>query len=76
MDKEKIFELLIRNHGKFIGVTVGLSFGVLVITIGLIKTLFLSLCIYIGYSIGNKIDRKEDVLAILDKILPPGNFRS
>lgn len=75
MDKEKIRNLLMKNYGKIFGVLIGLLFSVLVIAIGIIKTIFICLCIYGGYFFGKKIDQKEDIIEILDRILPLGKFK-
>jgi uncharacterized membrane protein len=74
IDKEKLMEILNNHRGKIIGMLTGLFFSVFVIWIGIIKTLFIALCIYLGFFIGKKIDDKEDLLIFLDKILPPGKF--
>ncbi|HHY91007.1 MAG TPA: DUF2273 domain-containing protein [Clostridiales bacterium] len=70
MNKEKLFRFLIAHPGKIIGVLIGLLFGILVITLGFFKTIFLCICAYIGYFLGNKADKKEDLWKILDQILP------
>jgi uncharacterized membrane protein len=75
MNREKIFYIILENYGKIIGVFLGLLVSILVISIGMIKTLFISLCIYIGYFIGSKIDNQENILEILDKLLPLGRYK-
>ena len=39
------------------------------------SSLFLMLCIGLGFFIGNKLDKKEDLLEWLDRLLPPGYHR-
>jgi uncharacterized membrane protein len=63
-------EYISRNKGKIIGIILGLVFSILVLTIGFFKSLFIALCVLIGYYIGNKYDKKENFLDFLDKILP------
>ncbi|MCT4621559.1 MAG: DUF2273 domain-containing protein [Marinisporobacter sp.] len=75
MNREKIFYIILENYGKIIGVFLGLLVSILVISIGVIKTLFISLCLYIGYFIGSKVDNKENILEILDKLLPLGKYK-
>lgn len=75
MKKDKILDILLKHHGKIIGMSIGLCFSVLTIWIGIVKTIFMSLCVYIGYFIGSKIDNKENIEEILDKILPLGKFK-
>jgi len=60
------------HKGKIIGILLGLVFGILVLSIGFWQTIFLSICIYIGYAIGGMTDKKEKFMAFLDKILPTG----
>jgi len=51
---------------------VGLGFGLLVLLIGFWRTIFILLCVGIGYYIGSKFDKGENFLEFLDKILPKG----
>ena len=75
MNKEKILDFVIKHYGKLMGVSIGLLFSVLTINIGIIKTVFIFLCVYIGYFIGNKVDNKENIEEVLDRILPLGKFK-
>lgn len=75
MNREKILDFLLKNYGKLIGVTMGLAFSILTISIGIIKTIFIFLCIYGGYFFGDKIDKKESIAEVLDRILPLGKFK-
>lgn len=72
----KLLEELWQHHsGKILGVTLGFAFGILVITFGFFRTLFVVLCVISGYVVGKRIDQKEDIMEILDKLLPPGYNR-
>lgn len=64
----KLIEYIKLNKGKTIGGFIGFSIAVLILIIGFFRTIFIVLCIYIGYFIGNKIDRKESIKELLDKI--------
>lgn len=75
MNRERILDFLIKNYGKLIGVAIGLIFSILTISIGIIKTIFIFLCVYGGYYFGDKIDKKERIEEVLDKILPLGKFK-
>ncbi|TCO79192.1 DUF2273 domain-containing protein [Marinisporobacter balticus] len=75
MNREKIFDIVLNNYGKITGVLLGLIFSVLMIEIGIIKTIFISLCIYIGYFFGSKIDKKENIQEFLDRMLPLGKYK-
>ncbi len=66
-------ELFALHRGKILGCLGGLAFGLLVMTVGLLWTLFLALCVLVGYLVGRRFDEgKEDLIDMLDRILPPG----
>jgi uncharacterized membrane protein len=72
----KLFEDIWQMHsGKIIGVSLGFVIGVLIITLGFFRTIFVLLCVFFGFVVGKRIDDKEDLMDILDKFLPPGYFR-
>lgn len=75
MDRNLLEELWQHHSGKIVGVTVGLVLGLLIITFGFFRTLFILLCVIAGYVVGKRIDEKEDIMDILDKLLPPGYHR-
>ncbi|MEQ8200962.1 MAG: DUF2273 domain-containing protein [Syntrophomonadaceae bacterium] len=59
---EKYFTYIMSEHrGKAIGVTLGLLASILFITFGFWQTLFVVLCIFIGYQLGKKIDQQVDL---------------
>ena len=70
--KEIVLSCFTVHRGKTIGFLCGLTFGILVLTLGFWRGLFLGLAIGIGCWIGSFYDRKENFLAFLDKILPEG----
>ncbi|WP_236614588.1 DUF2273 domain-containing protein [Sporomusa ovata] len=72
----KLLEEIWQQHsGKLLGVVFGFVFGILVLSFGFFRTLFVVLCAVVGYIVGKRIDQKEDILEILDKLLPPGYNR-
>ncbi len=72
----KLLEEIWQHHsGKILGMLFGFMFGILVITFGFFRTLFVVLCVSAGYVVGKRIDQKEDIMEILDKLLPPGYNR-
>ncbi len=75
MDRELLEEIWQHHSGKIVGVAIGFILGVLVITFGFFQTLFVLLCVIAGYVVGKRIDEKEDIMDILDKLLPPGYHR-
>jgi len=73
MWKEQLYNILLKHKGKAIGGLLGFIFAVFVISIGFFRTIFMLLCITGGVYIGNKLDKKEDLRDILNKILPPSS---
>ena len=74
--ERKLFEEIWQQHsGKIIGISIGFTLGVLIISFGFFRTLFIILCVVAGFVIGKRIDEKEDIMDILDKLLPPGYHR-
>jgi uncharacterized membrane protein len=68
--KQVIIDLFNKNRGKCIGVFIGLVIGIFILAIGFFKTLFLVICILLGYYIGKKVDNKESIIEIIERILP------
>lgn len=64
-----------RFSSKTIGAILGLLVGIVIITVGFLKALFIALCTLIGYYVGKFIDNPENLRSFLDKILPPGGYR-
>ncbi len=65
-----------KNYrGRLLCSLVGLFIGVMVLWLGFFQALFLMICITGGFFIGNKLDKKEDLLEWLDRLLPPGYHR-
>ncbi|MFZ5633649.1 MAG: DUF2273 domain-containing protein [Bacillota bacterium] len=60
MDIDQIMEILQKNRGKAAGIALGLVFGWFAITYGILKAVFVSLCIVAGYYIGRQIDSHTD----------------
>lgn len=59
-------------RGRLLGSVFGLFIGAMFLILGVLQTIFLLICISAGFFIGNKIDKKEDLLEWLDRLLPPG----
>ncbi|MDT8901068.1 DUF2273 domain-containing protein [Anaeroselena agilis] len=75
MDRKLIEEIWQHHSGKVVGSTIGFALGVLIIIFGFFQTIFVLLCVTAGYIVGKRIDEKEDIMDILDKLLPPGYHR-
>lgn len=59
-------------RGRLLGSVFGLFIGAMFLILGFLQTIFLLICISAGFFIGNKIDKKDDLLEWLDRLLPPG----
>ena len=59
-------------RGRLLGSVFGLFIGAMFLILGFLQTIFLLICISAGFFIGNKIDKKEDLLEWLDRLMPPG----
>ncbi|HBM74296.1 MAG TPA: hypothetical protein DD429_01900 [Clostridiaceae bacterium] len=70
MLKDYLLDILNKNHGKIIGSILGLALAILMLIIGFFRTLLIALFVLLGYYIGKKIDNKESLIDILDRILP------
>ncbi len=75
MDRRLFEEIWQQHSGKILGVSLGFILGVLIISFGFFRTLFVMLCVIAGFVVGKRIDEKEDIMDILDKLLPPGYHR-
>ena len=76
MDKEKILEFYKSHHGGINGALMGLVLAIFFLVVGFFKTVFIALCVGIGYYIGSKITEDRDYIRnLLDRILPPGTYR-
>lgn len=59
---EKLLIYIMDEHrGKAIGVTLGLLASILFISFGFWQTIFILLCILVGYQVGKKIDEQVDL---------------
>jgi uncharacterized membrane protein len=68
MKGKEIFNDFFRNtQNKIIGAFIGLAIGGLIIAIGLVKALFIVLCMILGYYIGKKKDNHEGILTFFHK---------
>lgn len=65
-----LLEFIKTHRGQAIGIVIGFFIGVLILTIGFFKTLFLAICVGIGAFFGTKNKLRSKLLEILDKILP------
>ena len=71
MWQELLKKLLETSRWRIVGASVGLFVGILFILLGFFRAVFLLFCIGLGFYIGNKIDEGEDLVDLLDNLLPP-----
>lgn len=69
MIKEKLFVIFKQNSGKIIGSLIGLILAIFILVIGFFKTLFIVLLTIAGYFVGDKVERKENLLELVKKKL-------
>ncbi|MCH4158120.1 MAG: DUF2273 domain-containing protein [Acidaminococcaceae bacterium] len=75
MFKDIIHDIWENYRGRFLCTVTGLLIGALFLLIGFWRTLFMLIFVLGGFFIGYKIDRKEDLMEWLDRLLPPGYHR-
>lgn len=68
MDIGFIKELWDNHRGKILGISLGLVFGWFTIVYGIIKAVFVSFCIAVGFYVGKKIDENTDWRLFWNKI--------
>lgn len=69
-----IWEILWEHKGKLLGILAGFLFGLIYLFVGFWNTLVMLVFIGTGFYIGKKLDNREDLRDILDRILP-GKFK-
>lgn len=70
-----LIQFINSNRKRFFGALFGFLIGILILTIGFFKTLFIVLTTLIGYLWGSKSFTKMDLVNFLEKILPPGKIK-
>lgn len=75
MLKDILNDIWANYRGRFLCTLTGLIIASLFLMLGFWPTLFLLLFVGIGFVIGYKIDKKEDLVEWLDRLLPPGYHR-
>ncbi len=73
---EQLIVFYKSHYGEINGALGGFIFALFTLIAGFFQTLFIALCVLIGYYIGKKISHDKDYLRnLLDRILPPGTYR-
>ena len=65
----KLWEILVSHFGKIFGTIIGLLLGWIIIRYGVIRGIFVSLCVILGFYLGDRYDSKGDVSDIVDRFL-------
>ena len=53
MERDGLIAFIKSHKGKIIGISIGLFFGILVLTVGFWRSLFLALCVAVGFGVGS-----------------------
>ncbi|MDP4092054.1 MAG: DUF2273 domain-containing protein [Bacillota bacterium] len=76
MNKEGFLKFYNSHRGGINGALVGLVIAVAFLLLGFFRTLFIAICVGIGYYIGKRIYEDKDYIKnLLDRVLPPGTYR-
>lgn len=62
-------------RGRIAGTLFGLLFGIVFLIVGFWRTLFFIFLVLMGYYFGHKIDKREDLVSIVFRILPEKFFK-
>ena len=72
----KLYKFYRKYHYCINGALIGLATGLMLVFLGILKTIVILLCLYGGYFIGKKLTQDRDFIKrILDRILPPGSYK-
>ncbi|NLX71283.1 MAG: DUF2273 domain-containing protein [Clostridiales bacterium] len=72
MERDGLIAFIKSHKGKIIGISIGLFFGILVLTVGFWRSLFLALCVAVGFGVGSLYDKDSKFRVFLERILPTG----
>ena len=75
MFSEIMKEICSNFRGRCVCTLFGAFTGFLFLWLGILKALFFLFCVGVGFFIGNKLDKNEDLMEWLDRMLPAGYHR-
>ncbi len=76
MKYEELFDFYKKYRGELTGSFIGFFVAILFLIIGFLKTIFIAICISLGYYVGKRLSSDKDCIKnFLDRILPPGTYR-
>jgi len=61
-------ELWNDHRGKTVGVIAGVFFGLIYLLVGFWDALIFAFIVTVGYYIGNKVDKKEQMMSLQDML--------
>lgn len=62
---------LVLYKGRIFGVIFGGMIGLVTAKYGFKAGLFFTICVFVGYFIGKRVDHKDSFRDIVERILPP-----
>lgn len=71
MDVREVLNVLSAYKGRILGVFFGALIGLVTAKYGFWPGAFLALCLFVGYFVGKRFDRKDSLRDIIERILPP-----
>ena len=72
MEQKRWESIIIENKGKCIGSLLGLIIALAVLFLGLWRTLFIAICVSIGYYFGNRRENRLRFYQFLMDLMPEG----
>lgn len=69
MDNHLLREWILMHRGKILGTLAGLIISLSVIFWGILKTLFIVICVVLGYLAGKQLDDQVDIRSMLLRLL-------
>lgn len=76
MSSEKMLKFYNSHRGEINGALIGFIVASVILIIGFFRTLFIAICVGIGYYIGKRLSEDKEYLKnLLDRVLPPGTYR-
>lgn len=67
--KDRLLEILSVHMGKVFGSIMGLFLGWIIVAFGLLKGLFVALCIVVGFFLGARLDSPRDSTDVTSRFL-------
>jgi len=68
VEREDMHAFFKSHKGKIVGVLAGLLFGILVLAVGFWRSVFLAICVTVGYVIGSVYDGGSKLRMFLRKM--------